>query len=107
MVEYPTPEGSSAGLAGKVNYTDEPVRLDLLRLDEHTAYRVFTTKTMRWAREQEYRLVERLDKPYSGCSFVYGDLQIASVTIGVRLRAASAVRVRQTCRHHGVVVKDA
>ena len=41
MVEYPTPEGASVGLAGKVNYTDEPVRLDLSRLDEHTAYRVF------------------------------------------------------------------
>jgi hypothetical protein len=107
MVEYPTPDGSSAGLAGKVNYTDEPVRLDLLRLDEHTAYRVFTTKTMRWAREQEYRLVERLDAPFSGCSFVYGDLQIASVTIGVRLQAASTERIRQICRQHGIEVKDA
>jgi hypothetical protein len=107
MVEYPTPDGSSAGFAGKVIYSDEPVRLDLLRLDEHTAYRVFTTKTMQWAREREYRMVEPLDTPYSGRSFVYRDLQIASVTIGENLQSASVERIRQTCKQKGIVVKDA
>ena len=107
MVEYPTPEGSSAGLAGKVNYTDEPVRLDLLQLDESTMYRVFTTKMAQWSREREYRLVERLDAPCSGRSFVYSDLKIASVTVGARMQAASADRIRHVCRQAGIKVRDA
>lgn len=107
MVEYPTPEGSSAGLAGRVSYTDEPVRVDLLRMDESTMYRVFTTKTTRWSREREYRLVERLDAPSSGRSFVYGNLKIASVTVGPRLQVASADRIRLVCHQVGIEVRDA
>jgi hypothetical protein len=107
MVEYPTLEGSPAGLAGKVNYADEPVRLDLLNLDESVMYKVFTTKRKQWSREREYRLVERLEEPFSGRSFIYGDLRISSVSIGARLQAAFAEHIRRVCRGHGIEVKDA
>lgn len=107
MVEYPTAGGSPAGLAGKVNYTDEPVRVDLLTLDESVAYRVFTTKTTLWSREQEYRLVERLDEPSAGRLFTYRDLRIASVTIGIRLQTDFADRIRSTCSEHGIEIKNA
>ena len=106
MVEYPTPEGSSSGLASKVNYTDDPVRLDLLRLDESAVYRVFTTKAKQWSRENEYRLVERLKEPFSGRSFRYSDLRIASVTIGVRLQSTFVKRIREVCREASIDVCD-
>ncbi|MCR9248574.1 MAG: hypothetical protein NXI31_26405 [bacterium] len=107
MIEYPTPEGSSAGLAGRVTYTDEPVRLDLLQMDESTMYRVFTTKTTQWRREREYRMAQRLDAPSSGRSVVFSDLKIASVTIGARLQVASAARVQQVCQRAGIEVRQA
>lgn len=107
MVEYPAPEGSSAGLAGKVKYTDEPVQIDLCHLDESDVYRVFTTKTLKWSTEREYRLVMRLEEPFSGKSIVFSDLQIASVTVGPRLEGAFLDRVRSTCSEHGIEIKNA
>jgi hypothetical protein len=107
MIEYPTPEGSSAGLAGKVNYTDEPIRLDLLTLDESVMYRVFTTKSKKWSGEREYRLVERLDEPFSGRSFIYSDLQISSITIGCAMQAAFSERIRILCNEHGIALRNA
>ena len=97
--------GSPAGMAGKVNYSDEPVRLDLLTLDEREVYRVFTTKTIQWSMEREYRLVERLNEPFAGRLFTYSGLRIASVTIGMRLEAGFVDRFRSICSEHGIDIE--
>lgn len=106
MLEYPTEAGTSTGLACKVNYTDEPVRLNLLRLDYPAVHRVFTTKTKRWAHEREYRMIERLRAPFSGGSFRYGDLAITSVTLGARLPECAAAAIRRTCDQHNIPIRN-
>jgi len=104
VLEYEAEEGSSIGLAGRVKYTDEPVLLDLLKIDELKCYEIFTTKTTKWRVEEEYRMVERLIFPMAGNNFSYFDVKIRSVRLGINLNKIFRKEIMDLCQHMDVAI---
>jgi hypothetical protein len=104
VICYKADETTSLGLAGKVEYTDEPIYLDLLKMNESLAYKIFTTKTTEWSHEAEYRIVERLPEPESGRSYIYTDTIIDSVTVGSQISQEKDHLIRELCLSLGVKV---
>ncbi len=107
VLEYEAEEGSSIGLARRVNYTDEPVLLDLLKIDEKKCYEIFTTKARKWAVEEEYRLVERLTIPKGGKNYIYSDVKIRSVRLGPDLNIMFRQEIIALCQQIGITIYGA
>lgn len=106
VLEYEAKESSSIGLAAKVKYTDNPVHLDILHIDEEKCYEIFTTKTKKWEIEQEYRMVERLSVPKSGKNINYSDIHILSVRLGSLLNQNSRKDIIDLCENMEIAIHD-
>jgi hypothetical protein len=106
VLEYEAKEGSSIGMAAKVKYTDNPVFLDILQIDEEKCYEIFTTKITKWDIEQEYRMVEKLRVPNSGKNFTYSDIRILSVRLGSVLNKNFRKEIIDLCQNMKIAIHE-
>ncbi|MBN1928363.1 MAG: DUF2971 domain-containing protein [Chlorobiaceae bacterium] len=104
VLAYEAKKDSSIGMAAKVKYKDEKVVLDILRLDEEKSYEIFTTKQKKWECEEEYRMVERLDVPFSGKDIVYPDVNILSIRLGERLEDHYRTDIIDLCQNLNISI---
>lgn len=104
VLAYEAKKGSSIGMAAKIKYKDERVLLDILRLDEEKSYEIFTTKQKKWEYEEEYRMVERLDVPFSGKNIVFPDVNILSVRLGESLKDHYRTEIIDLCQNLNITI---
>ena len=105
IITYLADKSVSLGLAGKVIYSDRPVMLDIMDINEEKMYEIFTTKDLKWEYESEYRIIEKLDEPESGINKFYKDNKILSITIGRNVSSEYQHIICDLCEKKGILIK--